>query len=42
MGLINSQFHSIAFGGGGGQMDELVSVSKFGSQFHEFCINGKL
>lgn len=41
-GLLNSQLNSIAFGSGGGQMDELISVSKFGSQFHDFCINGKL
>jgi hypothetical protein len=41
-GLLNSQLNSIAFGGGGGQMDESISVSKFGTQFHDFCVNGKL
>jgi hypothetical protein len=41
-GLLNSQLNSIAFGSGGGQMDESISVSKFGSRFHDFCINGKL
>lgn len=41
-GLLNSQLDSIAFDSGGGQMDESISVSKFGSHFHDFCINGKL
>ena len=39
-GLFNSQLDSISFGSNGGQMDEIISVSEFGMQFHEFCIHG--
>lgn len=40
-GLITTQLNSLAFGGGGGQMNESVSVSEFGQRFHNFCVKGE-
>ncbi len=38
LGLIDSKLHGIVFGGSGNAMNEEISLSDFGRNFHNFCM----